>query len=489
MLELLSQLKAEEEQESMRSVVMELAAKMLVKFWEFGPTSDTGGAGIFPDTMPRVIFDDEASKAYGRLSPAVICEILTYMKEDRRSADVLSSATSLHHEHLRRPWAGRPRAWPWESVPPACSCPLKPVAGELISPDPRAWSMYLERGYNGMTLTYALTFANINSIVEFYTSSLVKLEITSRPKFGSILLTSQERFDNIRHLVVRSISFALTQEELMHVISSVRYVCVASFSEGTPADHAVVAELVRRCGSHLQHLGLVFNPNITDETVTLIAQRCSMLKRLWLNGCDKLTYRSYQAVYDGCPSLTDIGCFCHISKEMNIPDDTFEINVQIGELSFGPWEEVYHVHNLHHPVGDGKRPTLQWHHGKRVLKVMTLPATPLFIEFLCVLQTGASRESGRDWNAELKNEACGEAHSLDAIIKTGDEVLEVDGRDLRGAANFDEARELLGWPWASGTHVKLLRSRKSRWLEERNINAGECGGCSILWQRGICNHD
>lgn len=71
----------------------------------------------------------------------------------------------------------------------------------------------------------------------------------------------------------------------MHIISSVRFVCVASFSH-TPVDHAVVAELVQRCGSHLQHLGLTFNPDITDETVALIAQNCSMLKKLWLNGCD-----------------------------------------------------------------------------------------------------------------------------------------------------------------------------------------------------------
>lgn len=37
-----------------------------------------------------------------------------------------------------------------------------------------------------MALTYALTFANINSTVLFYKSSLVKLEMTSRPEWDHL---------------------------------------------------------------------------------------------------------------------------------------------------------------------------------------------------------------------------------------------------------------------------------------------------------------
>lgn len=171
-LEILSLLDAESDEErSVRLVAMEIGAKMLVRRWEFEPTtSDTGGVGIFPDALPTVTFDDEASNVYGRLSPAVICEILTHVKEDKR---------------LRHLPAGQ-NEWPRESVPPAHSCPLTEVGGELINPDSRAWSMYLKRCYNGMALTYALTFANINSTVLFYKSSLVKLEMTSRPEWDHL---------------------------------------------------------------------------------------------------------------------------------------------------------------------------------------------------------------------------------------------------------------------------------------------------------------
>jgi hypothetical protein len=379
---------------------------------------------------------------------------------------------------------------------------LKVVNKEIFPGEEESeFLMYLEKAVLGGSLTFLLRFERVEGTLQFKVAVPFKIQLNSAgmPPLDSI---HPAWWHTIRHFYMDS-CHNVDHESMLFLASNLSpSACVVQMAGSHPrVNDDVVSALVQRCGASLLCLSLQ-GSDISDHGVALIAASTPKLKYLGLNRCENLTYRSYQAIYDGCPELTEIDCFCCSNTDITIPDDVLEFKYHFkgkhDHTQYGPWEKwMYHPnriftsHGFHHPLGAGKPPGLRWSR-KNGIHISTMELTEDWARFEKPFEEFLS---GRALfpNLSALYEAREKYNQRDLEEPTpqkDDMLLRIDDHDVTNCSSIEEIAALMdGDNYSRDFIFHFRRTFRSKWLRERKIDKEKIKGCAFLMQRGICSHN
>lgn len=328
-------------------------------------------------------------------------------------------------------------------------------------------------------LTYATIFTKLNRTITVQKPFLVKVRNAKVIHSPTPDLHATLDLSTIREIVITApASFSDRDADL--ILSKCSPSAWAVSFSGTAVGDATLRSIAARLGNTLVYLNLANCPNITDAGVSAVARHCAKLRYLYLNGNHRLTYYSYQAIYDGVPSLTDLGCFCSCATSVSVPDDVRYLDVEFtNRQEFGPWpEHMYSGYGMHHPHFRGKRASFKFTDRDDLV----VCSEPLLPDDDPGSSSGTS--TGDPPLLERQSDACVGTNDGLPYLEPGDALLAINGWDTTryGRDDVEIVQSLFGREMRRGARLEIKRQVHNAWARARGISRDDLRkpGCSFL---------